>query len=761
MSEATTNNTLISRYTDQPPSMPLELRQRIESDWGGRPVQLYAVADLDASMRLACTWVALGPEHVALVRQDDDKADAPIVTFERSRIKELREVPGLSCTQMVLLGEPGEPALASLRYTHRQRRAMENLKFVLQQQLQGHAIEVEDPDEVYAESMAHAVKEAQASVATSKLAVVWRLLTYVRPYKLRVACGLIGTFMLTAVNLLPPYLTGYLIDDVVRPVEEGRLDAQAAASTAALVVMGIGIAFMLRQFLTWVRMRSMSILGEYIARDLRTELYEHLQKLSLSFYSSKRTGGIISRVSSDTDRLWDFIAWGVVDFVLSIAMILGLGAVLMVLDWRLGLIMVLPIPLVFWAMFRYGRYMHRIFLRCWRNWSGLTAILADVIPGVRVVKAFNQEGREKRRFDGQNYTVTDGFNTIHATWTTFWPALWLVVHLMMLAVWVFAVPRVLGLGIGPQLKVGAFVSFVLYMNMYVHPIETIGRMTFILNRASSSAHRVFEILDTEPGIANVCQPVRLEPVRGHVTFENVSFAYDGIRQVLQNISFEVQPGEMIGLVGPSGAGKSTVTNLIARFFEVSNGRILIDGVDLRELDLGHYRRQMGIVLQDPFLFHGTVLENIRYGVPEADLDQVVEAARTANVHDFICKLPHGYDTIVGERGQTLSSGERQRISIARAVLSNPRILILDEATSSVDTETEQKIQGALEHLVEGRTVFAIAHRLSTLRKAKRLLVIEDGCITEQGTHAELLANRKGTYTKLVDMQQELHGMYAA
>jgi ATP-binding cassette subfamily B protein len=240
-----------------------------------------------------------------------------------------------------------------------------------------------------------------------------------------------------------------------------------------------------------------------------------------------------------------------------------------------------------------------------------------------------------------------------------------------------------------------------------------------------------------------------------VSFENVTFGYDGVRQVLRGISFDVEPGEVIGLVGPSGGGKTTVTNLIARFYDVNGGSVRIDGVDLRQLDTSHYRRQIGMVLQDPYLFHGTVVENIRYAKPEASLDEVVAAAAAANAHDFLCKLANGYETLVGERGQTLSGGERQRISIARAILHNPRILILDEATSSVDTETEYKIQEALDRLTAGRTVFAIAHRLSTLRRADRIFVIDDGCMTEHGTHAELLAKPGGTYRRLTELQQEL------
>jgi ATP-binding cassette subfamily B protein len=281
--------------------------------------------------------------------------------------------------------------------------------------------------------------------------------------------------------------------------------------------------------------------------------------------------------------------------------------------------------------------------------------------------------------------------------------------------------------------------------MFTGPIEIIGQMARTMNRATSSAHRVFEVLDTEPEIVDAPDPIRLEPVHGRVTFENVTFGYDGVRQVIRGMSFDVAEGDMIGLVGPSGGGKTTVINLIARFYDATGGVIRIDGVDITKIDSGHYREQVGMVLQDPYLFHGTVLENIRYGLPEAELEEVVDAARAANAHDFVCELPHGYDTVVGERGQTLSGGERQRVSI----------LILDEATSSVDTETERNIQEALDRLIAGRTVFAIAHRLSTLRRATRLLVIKNGRIVEAGTHRELLAKDDGVYRRLHDMQREL------
>ena len=741
---------IISRYIGQPASLPGELRARIEREWGDEPVQLYALADLDAGLRLGESWLVLGPRRVALASRITDGV-WDVDSVERSAIHTVDESPGLSANRLTLLG--ADESLLTVRYTQRQRGAFENIRFVLDEALQGRVVPADDADRVYADAVARPVRDAQALVAGRESAVIFRLLGYLARYRGRLALGLSAAAVVTVASLVPPYLAGYLIDGVIRRAQDGTLSRDAASAMAWMAVAAMGGVYIVRQLAAHVRLRLMSMLGEAVARDLRAELYEHIQRLSLSFFSRKKTGSLITRVTADTDRLWEFVAFGVVDVSLSLVMLLGLGTVLLTLDWRLGLVMTLPVPLLCWLIYRHGESLNERFIRAWRKWSRVTDVLSDTIPGIRVVKAFNQEDREIARFARHNDDVVDENNEIHRMWTTFWPLLMFAVHATTVAVWLFAVPRLLG--DGAPLSAGVFVSFLLYTTMFVAPIEIIGQMARTVNRATSSAHRVFEVLDSEPEVRDVRDPVRLEPVRGAVSFENVVFGYDGVRQVIKGISFDVKPGELIGLVGPSGGGKSTVVNLIARFYDATGGTVRIDGVDVRKLDTGHYREQLGMVLQEPYLFHGTVLDNIRYGLPEASHGAVIAAAKAANAHDFICKLAQGYDTVVGERGHTLSGGERQRISIARAILHDPKILILDEATSAVDTETEREIQEALERLIAGRTVFAIAHRLSTLRRASRLFVIEDGRLAEAGTHRELLAVPDGIYRRLYEMQLQL------
>src|SRR5881296_3625203 len=411
---------IIARYTAQPSRLPTELRRQIEHAWQGAPVQLYALADLDQGLRLTEAWLALGPRHLAVAKRDSQGWD--VRSVERSRIEAVREAPGLSANTLTILGVPGEPALALLRYTHRQRRAFENIRFVLDEQVQGHERQLADADadRLYAESVARPIRDAQALVSGRQTAVIRRLLGYLKPYRRPLMLGMAAATVITLVSLIPPYLAGYLIDRVVRPAQAGTLPVARARTIAGLAVAAMAVVYLIKQAAALVRLRLMSILGEWVARDLRDELYEHIQRLSLAFFSRKRTGSLITRVSADTDRLWEFLAFGIVDVSLSLVMLAGLGAVLLSLDWRLGLVMIAPVPLFCWAIYRHGEALSRRFLRVWRKWSRLTYVLSDTMPGIRVVKAFNQESREIARFVRYNDDATGEINRMHHLWTTFW-----------------------------------------------------------------------------------------------------------------------------------------------------------------------------------------------------------------------------------------------------------------------------------------------------------------------------------------------------
>jgi ATP-binding cassette subfamily B protein len=389
----------------------------------------------------------------------------------------------------------------------------------------------------------------------------------------------------------------------------------------------------------------------------------------------------------------------------------------------------------------------------------MTAVVGDALPGVRVVKAFANETREVQRFDRRSDEYSRHEQATNIVWSALQPIVGGTMGIGRLLVWI-AGGYLLIKYPSPQNSFGTLVMFTGFVNGFYEPIMELANSNRMVTRAASSAQRVFEVLDTPPDIYSAERAVTKEPFQGRVEFRNVSFSYEGAQPALRDVSVVVEPGQMIGLCGPSGAGKSTFVNLLCRFYDVTDGQILIDGIDIRDYDVKWLRRQTGMVLQEPYLFHGTIADNIRYGKPDATEAEIIRAAKAANAHDFIVGLPDGYDTMVGERGQSLSGGERQRVSIARAILHDPKLLILDEATSSVDTETEKQIQQALDRLVEGRTTFAIAHRLSTLQAADRLIVLEAGKIVEEGVHSDLVTKPEGVYAKLHKTQMEMATMVA-
>ena len=576
---------------------------------------------------------------------------------------------------------------------------------------------------------------------------LYRLPEFAKPHKWMLLLGFVLMAISSVTVLIPPYLTKPLIDDVLVPA---GYNEPVSMTEAWLLLAGFVGASVLGWLLMWGRTCVMAWVSERIAADLRYLTYKHMQALSLEFFGGKRTGDLVSRVSTDTDRICYFLSVYVLDFANDILTLCWTAAILISLDPSLTLATLLPLPIIAFLVHQVRNRLRRGFALGMRAWGEMTSVLTDAIPGVRVVKAFAQEKREVERFSVANDRVFYANCRVNAVWSFFEPTVSLLTSLGLAVVWGYGSWRVCD----HNLKVGALVVFVTYISRFYGRMDSMSRMVAAVERAGASAQRIFSILDRVPSVAEPTKPVHPGHLRGEVEFRGVGFHY-GTRPVLQDVNLTVRPGEMIGLVGPSGAGKTTVVNLACRFYDVSEGAILADGVDIRSFPLAEYRSHIGIVLQEPFLFFGTIAENIAYGRPGATRADIIDAAKAARAHEFILRLPDGYDSLVGERGQLLSGGERQRISIARALLIDPRILILDEATSSVDTETEREIQLALENLVKGRTTIAIAHRLSTLRRADRLVVVERGRITEVGPHGDLL-ERGGTYARLYRAQYEMN-----
>ncbi len=572
---------------------------------------------------------------------------------------------------------------------------------------------------------------------------LFRLWRFAKPYQWQLLAGFLLMLASTAATLVPPYLTIPLMDKVLIPYQNG---APIDTNMVALLLTGLFGSALLAWGLGWAKTYILALVSERIGADLRTITYEHLLKLSLEYFGGKRTGDLMSRIGSESDRICVFLSLHLLDFATDVLMIIMTATILISINAKLALVTLLPLPFIAWMIHLVRDKLRTGFEKIDRVWSQVSNVLADTIPGIRVVKAFAQEGRESNRFreaNQHNLAVNDRINKI---WSLFSPSVTLLTEVGLLMVWAFGIWQVSH----NEISVGVLTAFLAYISRFYTRLDSMSRIVSVTQKAASGAKRIFDILDHVSSVPEPTNPVHLETVSGQIEIRNAGFRY-GNRAVIKDINLTIAPGEMIGLVGHSGSGKSTLVNLMCRFYDVSTGAISLDGVNIRALPISEYRRNIGLVLQEPFLFFGSIAENIAYGKPEATRAEIVAAARAAHAHEFILRLPHGYDSLVGERGHGLSGGERQRISIARALLINPRILILDEATASVDTETEKEIQKALDNLVHGRTTIAIAHRLSTLHKANRLVVLDQGQIVEVGNHDDLMA-REGAYYRLYQAQ---------
>ncbi|MBS0453638.1 MAG: ABC transporter ATP-binding protein [Proteobacteria bacterium] len=695
----------------------------------GENVLATLVVDLDASLRFGAGQLALTDRRLLALDAGQNWREWSLATPDLAL--QLTDHAGVGTLDLI----DGRQLQARWYYTLAgQAAALKLLKLFEQRESRSAVPEDETVSEPDADT------ELQTPPSTWGLL---RLGRFARPYRKQLITGFVLTLLSTAATLVPPYLTIPLMDDILIPFQNGK------AIDPMLVVMYLGgllASALLGWGLGWARTYLLALVSERIGADLRTTTYEHLLTLPLDYFGGKRTGDLMARIGSETDRINVFLSLHALDFATDVLMIVMTAVILFSINPLLAVVTLVPLPFIAWMIHVVRDRLRTGFEKIDRVWSEVTNVLADTIPGIRVVKAFAQEKREAERFRTANHYNLKVNDRLNKTWSLFTPSVSLLTEIGLLVVWGFGIWQVSR----GSITVGVLTAFIAYIGRFYTRLDSMSRIVSVTQKAAAGAKRIFDILDHVSNVPEPVNPVKLQSVQGRIELSDLGFRY-GSRAVIRDLDLTIEPGEMIGLVGHSGSGKSTLVNLICRFYDVTDGAIKVDGTDIRRFAVADYRRHVGLVLQEPFLFFGTIAQNIAYGKPDATREEIVAAARAAHAHDFILRLPQGYDSLVGERGQGLSGGERQRISIARALLIDPRILILDEATSAVDTETEKEIQKALDNLVQGRTTIAIAHRLSTLRKADRLVVMDRGEIVEVGPHDELM-DKQGAYWRLYQAQ---------
>lgn len=571
---------------------------------------------------------------------------------------------------------------------------------------------------------------------------VKKFLSYYRPYLGLLCADMVCALLASAVTLAIPLVTRYIMKDLIAPNTPDALPQiyLMGALMLALIAFHTACHF----FIDYQG----HVMGAMMEGDMRNELFDHLQKLSFNYYDEHRTGQLMTRISNDSFNLSELYHHGPEDIVISVLNFIGACAILGFINVKLTLILLFFMPLMAFYTYFFSQKMS-VALRNSRDRIGdINAQVEDTLSGIRVVQSFTNEDIEKKKFAYENNRFVDSRKVGYKSEAYFYDGLIMIMQLMTTSLIIFGAVCI----VKRTLDLADLLTFLLYIGILIEPIQRMGNLTRLYQEGITGFHRFMEVLEEEPDIQDARDAVELKDVQGNIEFKNVSFKYkEEYDHVLKKISLNIKVGEYVALVGPSGVGKTTLCSLIPRFYEVSDGEILLDGRNINGLTLRSLRRNIGIVQQDVYLFSGTVLENIRYGKLHATEEEVITAAKQANAHDFIMELPHGYATDIGQRGVKLSGGQKQRLSVARVFLKDPRIIIFDEATSSLDNESERAVKDSLEKLTENRTTIVIAHRLSTVRHAQRIIVLTDNGIEEQGTHDELIA-RGGTYANLYNVQ---------